>query len=415
MTTNNTFFAFLFSLFLLGPAGLCFAGFLELDLPCWLTASDSQYLAGGIETVEINEYLDIEAFESEQLQDALEKEIGNNIPLKSTALLTNAALQRSCIEVSNRFFDWDCFPTFFGSNRVYARESDSLYRMPYNYTNIMTQQFDAFVSYMDEIAAVYPEKQFCVYLVDGSQYDSANPARDLVHYNCFDIDESAVKANGSISSGNLLFVGDTISESMDYHSYFYSTDHHWNGYGTRRAFQAIAQATGLDMMANPIKGQSSFEGLRINGSDARVGLMLLDELVKEPLFTFPNTKVVQGDSAPVFTSGVGFAESIPLEAEFDFYHAWFGKGSLTLENDLREGKVLLIGDSYTYSLRWLLSNSCNRVVQRADFSSGQQVGVKERHRTMRNLIDATSPNRVIVVSSPGDLISMVGTFEGYFL
>lgn len=387
----------------------------EVDLPDWLTAVDSQYLAGGMETVDIEESLDVEDFGSERLQEALEAEIGNNIPMKSSALLVNASLQRSCIELSNGLFCWDCYPTYFGSERLYDLESDALYRFPYDNTFSRVEKFDEFVDCVDAIAAVYPDKQFCVYLVDASQYDASNPARSLFHCNLLDVNDCAERANGISNSGNLTFVGDAVPASKDYHEFFYSTDHHWNGYGTKRAYESISQAMSLDVRASPIKGESTFQGLRINGSDARAGLMLLDEPVREPLFRFSNTKITQGDLAPVFISGVGFAESIPFEAEFDFYHSWFGKGSLSLENSEREGSILLIGDSYTYSLRWLLGNACNRLVQRADFASGHPAELKQRGRTMRDLISSTSPDKVILVASPSDFISMNDVFEDYFM
>ena len=42
--------------------------------------------------------------------------MGNCIPMKATALLANAALQRSAIETSNALFGWECYPAFYGSS-----------------------------------------------------------------------------------------------------------------------------------------------------------------------------------------------------------------------------------------------------------------------------------------------------------
>lgn len=414
MKARNILFTVLFCAFLLGPLGVYSTSKAGVDLPSWATAQDSKYLSGGIKTTNIGKNLSVEGFTSEKLQDALETTIGNNIPMKSEAILFNAAAQRAGIAASNALFDWDCYPTYYGSIRLYEAASDSLYRFPYDSTEAKMEAFSSFVELVDSVAADYSDKKFCVYVVDISQFALSNPGDELVDYDVLRVSEYAKIANDLSSADNLSFVSNEVPAPEDYHDFFYTTDHHWNGYGVKRAYEIIAREIGLDDQANRVIGVSDFAGLRMNGSDSRIGLMLLNAPVAEPLFDFSGVEVVEGKAAPVFTSDVDFPQSMPLAAEFDFYHSWFGSGAVELRNEQCSESVLLVGDSYTYSMRWVLGNACQRLVQRIDFSDGQPAVLADAGITLRQRIDAENPDTVVLISTPIGLTTMIEKYPGYF-
>lgn len=414
MKVKNLLFVVLFCAFVLAPMALNVAVKTGCELPEWLMDERLEYLEGDVSTVNVEEHLDIEEFTSGELQKAVETDIEGNVPFKSNAILTNAGAQRTCIEASNMLFGWGCYPTYFGSKRLFGEMQGSLYRFPSSKTKSKTDMFEKFVRYMDEIASAYPGKQFYVYFVDSSSLDQSNPAKRLISNETNSVSEYVTTAALSSQAANIAYVGDEVSKAENYHAYFYTSDHHWNGYGTKRAYEVISRLAGLDAAANPIESSSSFDGLRINGSEARIGLMLLDEPVNEPLFDFSQVRIISGNMAPVYASATDFSEATPLKAEFGFYHSWFGTGNLVLENDSREGKVLLVGDSYTYSLRWLFGNSCHTLVQRGDFVDGRPEKIKEEGRTMRYFIDSTNPDKVVLAASPSDFVNMIEKFEGYF-
>ena len=64
------------------------------------------------------------------MQAELETEVGNYIPCKGIAQLTNARLQRTAIALSSDLFRWDAYPTFYGSKYVYVPKDDVLLGLP---------------------------------------------------------------------------------------------------------------------------------------------------------------------------------------------------------------------------------------------------------------------------------------------
>ena len=414
MKVQSVAVIFLVIAFLLGPALVFSAPKIGVNVPDWLTAYNSRFLSGGIQEAEIANTLNVEGFASGKLQSALEIKIGNNIPLKYEALLGHSAAQRTFIKASNLIFGWNCYPTYYGSTKLYEPENDSLYRYPYDSNKKQLESFASFVELVDKAASAYPNKRFCVYLVDISQFALNNPGNPLVSCDKMGVLDYADLANAQADSSNLIFLGNEIPKSDNYHNYFYTTDHHWNGNGALRAYRSIASAIDLDDQANTVISTSNFFNLRMNGSDSRVGLMLLNAPAQEPLVNFEDVTIVKGDPAPFFNSSVSFARMPPPEAEFDFYHSWFGKGSVELLNEQRDRSVLLLGDSYTYSTRWLFGNSCRSVKQWADFSMGTPQKLKDEGVTLQDRINAANPDTVLLVAAPQDYLDMEQHHKGYF-
>ena len=71
-------------------------------LPSWFTADDAAYLSGGVVEADPAAYASLEGFSSGEFQIAAEDAVGNCIPMKATALLANAALQRSASRLRMR-------------------------------------------------------------------------------------------------------------------------------------------------------------------------------------------------------------------------------------------------------------------------------------------------------------------------
>ena len=115
MKLRNILFAGVLCLLLCGPALIGLASWGGVALPSWFTADDAAYLSGGVVEADPAAYASLEGFSSGEFQIAAEDAVGNCIPMKATALLANAALQRSAIETSNALFGWECYPAFYCS------------------------------------------------------------------------------------------------------------------------------------------------------------------------------------------------------------------------------------------------------------------------------------------------------------
>lgn len=116
MKVRNALLSGTLFLLLCGPALMGLAAWGGVALPSWLTADDAAYLSGGIVEADPAAHASLEGFGSGEFQIAAEDAVGNCIPMKATALLANAALQRSAIEASNVLFGWECYPAFYGSS-----------------------------------------------------------------------------------------------------------------------------------------------------------------------------------------------------------------------------------------------------------------------------------------------------------
>ena len=95
-----------------GPFFIYLAEKTDIALPSWMTAEDASYLSGDASHADVKTSLNIDGFASGALQEEIEKSVGNRIPFKATAMLTNAELQREFIAASNLLFNWSCYPAF---------------------------------------------------------------------------------------------------------------------------------------------------------------------------------------------------------------------------------------------------------------------------------------------------------------
>lgn len=416
MWKRNVVFVILFCMFLLGPAGIFLCEKVHINLPGWLTAEDSRYLSGGIEKASVRKNLSISGFESEKLQEAIETQIGNNVPMKSTALLINANTQRLAIEASNLAFSWGCYPTYYGSTKVYDASLGALSRMPYAFPEKRGEEFCAFVSKLSNLACEYPEKRFVVYVANLSQVSGVNPAKNYISDGFVSVDDLVLRGQDCVETPNVFILGEDYDSASDYFADFYTTDHHWNGFGCIRAYRNITASMGLDDSMSGDLAVQAFDGLKMNGSNSRLGLMLLNESVCEPVFDLSFVEVVYGAQPPVIKNDVASLKANSQQAEFDFYHAWYGNGNVRLVNESQRGssKVLLLGDSYTFSMRWLLAANYAELTQAKDFSASVPEQLAKEGTTLRDRIESSGADDIVFIAASGDYGDMARLYPGYF-
>ena len=165
-------------LFLIGPLMLSLIDACSPTvIPSWLGSEEALYIEGNKSQSEsIREALSVEAFLAKDLQDALEGELGQNIPLKAAALLGNARIQCASISMSNMIFDYPCYPTYYGSNYVFDPENSSINKVACPDNLFTALGLNAFASGLQRVAQEYENIRFLVCVATESEYASCNPS-----------------------------------------------------------------------------------------------------------------------------------------------------------------------------------------------------------------------------------------------
>ncbi|MEY8460630.1 hypothetical protein AALA69_05805 [Eggerthellaceae bacterium 24-137] len=349
---------------MLAPGTLWMLSRAHVELPSWLTAENASYLSGGIEESHLSKTISLSGFMSEKLQKALDTELDNNIPCRAEVLLGNASLQRSAISLSNALFQFEAYPTFYGSGTIYIPETDSLATMPTTNSKLRDDSIETVAS-IASIANEYPAKNFYLIVADMSDTSLANPASHLVTGAIHTDDFLTAMNEVTENLPNVHVVSIPYDNPKDYYRNYYRSDHHWNGFGTLELYDSVASKARLpyhpDITSIP---SVDFGGFLTNGSYARDGLTLINEPACEPQFDLSNLKV-QNEEIPAIAmaDSVIDMEDRGLMAEFNFYTQWYGSSLLTHQSPLintaaPSGKrAVVIMDSFADSLHWLLAKN----------------------------------------------------------
>lgn len=414
---RNVVIISLFCFLLLCPA-LVFLGQekLQLDLPPWLTAEDADYLSGGLEEAHVLKYLNVRGFTSEKLQSNLETALNNHVPFKAAILLGNAALQRTAIASSNRIFGFDAIPTYYGSDKVYLPEMNALARMPDDEYDAVIEGTAKTAQGLAVLAAAYPAVDFCIVVADESNTSEANPASALVSERVTTEDCVAELDAYLDNISNVMVVSMPYEDTERYYREYYTTDHHWNGYGTLAVYDKIKTAMGFEDDRSNDCGTVEIPSLRTNGSCAREGLMFLNEPVREPQFDLSGLKVDNEKTPPLIASDpLDNLLELGPKAEFAFYSSWYGTYQLAAmspivnSNASSQSTAIVIQDSFNNSLHWLLAQNHERLECFSDTKPSD-----ERH-TLQERIDSAGADTVYLVGNVSAIRRLTDEQPDYFM
>lgn len=379
MKARNTVLSVVFCLLLLGPTAL-FVGQekMHLDLPGWLTAKNATYLSGGIEKADIRKHLSLDGFASKELQTSLETAVGNFIPFKASALLDNSSLQRSAIQASNILFNYSVYPTFFGSKTAYSPSANALLAFPKTDETYL-ETISKTASGIAEVARRHPEKNFYLVVSDISDSTEANPIAPLLSKRALTTRDFVSSMEKELNeTPNVHAVSVTYSDMETYYDNYYTTDHHWNGFGTFATYKALAPVAKLDPAVATYSETISFGDYVTNGAYAREGLMLLNETITEPKFDLTGLEVQNKKVPPIASeNSVAKLKKLGLKAAYSFYPQWYGTASQTAKSPLvntllpNGDKAVVIMDSYADSLHWLLAQNYSYLRCYRDIRDGQ--------------------------------------------
>lgn len=419
MKVRALVFSVALCVFLCGPAVLFVTQKAEIAVPDWLTGSSAKYLVGGISNVQVAPYLNIEGFADKDLQTAIEDKLSNFIPMKASALLASAKLQRYAIAESDEVARWGCIPTHYDSPIVYSGKGDFLSQMPLVDVANAQRGVEKFADGLADVARRFPEKQFVVIVADNSNTSEANLALGLVAgaYTTADAVNAFCEACGGPDN---LFVSEVYyQDPQEYYQYFYRTDHHWNGYGAVDAYVKSLgafdndTASALRVPLEQLPPLTGLEWLSEHGSACRNGLMIIDESVNEPLLPLSGVLLEEGATSPVVADdGVALVREAGPIASYDFYQTWYGQWRDTVAvNDsasLPESSALVICDSFGTAFKWVASTGFGSVSTLYDLHDS-----RAEARPLSQTLSESDADAVFLVARVSNYQKVLDRFPDY--
>lgn len=419
MRIRNALFAIFFCVFLLGPATLWIGqDKLQLDIPSWLTADDAKYLSGGISRTDVKSNLNSVGFTSGKLQDAFEKKIGNYIPMKTSAILGDALLQRKAIECSNYLFSWNCYPTYFGSDVLYDSRSQSLCPSPSmksaESVDKALSNIESFGKELSMFASQNPDIEICIAIPTYAPNSSLNPAWDLVSQKWNQKDAIDIWNKQMANSENVHIAYQDIYDYSDYLKYYYRCDSHWNGYGALETCKYVEKFLDLPFCLEPDTKMDSLNRYLYFGQLGRRGKVLLNEQARldEPMFEVNNLDVSESLSdAHILASG-GLNPQESTYAMFNFYQWFYGADTSSViknKQNPNDEVSLIICDSYGDAFRWVFAPSCKETHSIYDLHR-----LSENHSNLATHLQDTHATKLVFCACPENYSTFIERYPDYF-
>ena len=297
-------------------------------------------------------------------QSGFESYVADHVPLRNELLLANARVQRDTIRVANLAFGFDAYPTFFGSGYLYCRDYDALVDKPIKRSKNSVEHLEKVASRYSALVERHPDIRWVYYLADRSSTSLASPAHGLVS-DAADYAYFREHFLDNLTDKCTVVDGGYVDPDEFFEDHF-STDHHWQIQGAVKAYERISAVFGntpLDVkgyervFAGPFWGSYARSGLYADGDGSYV-----DDVVynRSPL------KVVVGgkeesesflDEGFAADGGASFTLSDPFASA---YAQWFHHPEKTIvitNDDVEDGALLIMGDSYTDNLERLFAEN----------------------------------------------------------
>lgn len=322
-------------------------------VPGWLSSVDATYLAGGRTEVDVRSVADLHSFLRGDLQNAVEEGIENHIPMKALSLLDNAFVQRAMINASNLLFDWDCYPTYYGSDCAYIPSQDALTICATKDGDFDHEGFSAFFENVRDFALENPTIEVVVYMADPNNGTATfNPTQDLVSDSvAYSELVGCMEGFRTPDASNLRYLhGGGLKNIEEYYALHYRCDIHWNIEATVQACARICYELG-----EPVIAFDEFERVGDQlfcGDIARRALYQLEVPVYDLDYDFSHLDGMEMDG-DAFDLGMHaqYESADALNRLYNFYGLYY---DVVYETKIEGGKgwrnTLLVGDSFARSL-----------------------------------------------------------------
>lgn len=387
---RGALFAVVLCLMLAGPTILFAAERIGVELPGWLTSEDAAYLSGGVQKTDFSNVTGLRSLLKSIHQNA-EKEIGNYIPMKATALLANAAWQRGAIALSNGLWDWECYPTSFGADHLYIPVQRAVCKWPRTVDPASDAGLASFGEGLDGAVRTHEGVKFVSYFVARSEAATPNPARAYLGSTYTATDSAAFVAD-ALDSDAVEVLHSEIDDLDAYYEQFFRSDHHWRALGAANAYNQIADALGKGPLPTAV---APVEGPLYSGAYARNSLCLVTDEPTELAYDFTDVELSKGDTAEGGNEHALYVSANEQNKHWRFYDLFYN--SFATVKGTGEGRALLVCDSFGFALLRPLATG---FAEAACVNSLQATA--ETDQSLGELLRESGADTVLFVGDPGN-------------
>lgn len=407
MRIRNKILIIVFCAVLVGPFALWIAqAKMKLPLPDFVTAEGAAYLAGGKSDTSIKDKFSLTGFADKSLQEALENKIGNYIPAKGSALLTNAYLQRTAIATSNNLFDWECYPTYFGSSHLYIPSKNSICTFPAIYKESIPE-LSSFCKELKKFSHRNPEINIKLYIVDYSTTSSINPSQKYLKKRATTSDFFKYLDKRLKKCQNIEVFADCHNDIEAYYDFYFRSDHHWNARGALQAYTTLYKN---DKNAATITeaGYKNIDGPLYSGSYSRNGLCIVEDKPFDFEYGFDEIDLENDGNLTNGSSHILYENASEQKKHWDFYDLYYRDAQKATNNKAKRNAVM-VSDSFGGALLRPVATNYEDVKLYSYFHFCATSDVK-----LQDLIDGQNISDIILVAHPDNYLSFLGRNPQFF-
>lgn len=353
----NACFLTLFLVLTCGTATIKGLSVLGVEFPDWAgIGKERSYLEG--RAYESFPEISVESLSSTEFQNDFEQYVSDLVPMKDSAMMLNARLQRLGIEVAAIPAGYDTYPTYFGSDHAYDSESDSIVQTLAPRSDEAAVNLEEAAGAYSSFATRHDDLNIFFYRVDRVNSSVNNPTYELTG-DSVDTNFLSDHFFGQLSEGITVIDGTFDSFDSMVEGYF-RTDHHWTIGSAYDAYSSIAEALGLEAVPAEAYEEIVWTETPFYGSLSRSALCLPKsaDVVSDYWFDLSGLDVVldgkQG-SGESLVHHSNYAKGKQIEDTYvnryaEYFHSDYGLIEIRNEAASSDGTLLLVADSFSNNM-----------------------------------------------------------------
>lgn len=392
---RNALFIITFALLLFTPIGISITASKGIAFPSWLEAGRTySYLEGRELTTPPP--ISKTSLLSGEFQSDLEAYFSDHLPLRSTCIFVPAALQRKLIDTSNLLFNFECYPTYYGSNGFYIPAVQAVSGKPSSYSQKFMENLSAFANDFVAFTKRYPTKRFIILMPAGDNTPDISPFHTLTNNPLPARAVADYLQEYFEPCENIFFVTDAGSYTSleEYYDYYYKTDHHWNARGVAKNFNLLAEKVNFEPVNYSeivVVGSEPFVG-----STGRSARCPESDIPIDIAHDYSSVSFVTNDETVENAADhIGYFQSNTELQRYNFDGLYFSAASKYFGPS--SGTALLICDSFGAQIARLLAEQYETLYRFTDAHNQSRGG------SLQTRMNETSPDDVIFVSNSLDL------------
>ena len=301
-----------------------------------------------------------------RFQEDFEQCVADAFPMRESALLTYAGLQRAIIEIANIPYGFEIYPACFDSNYYCWPSQKRMLSAPDKKPDEFWETSTVIVEGCSEAMSNHSDIRWVFYLVDRASSSPASPAFDYVNDAC-DLSYFENEIMNRLPD-DCTFISGRCETKDDLLKNYMATDHHWNVYGAVDAYERIVKSFGIEPIAfqyyeafdGPCYGSSARSGKCIEYSEPMVDV----SYARSDLSVKVNGEAVDESFLDKGFDVSGAALLTEEQKSYDSYASWFHPIVPFIEitnESVDSGSLLLINDSFGNNMQRFFAEHYRKV------------------------------------------------------